>query len=537
MRSATLGSLLALIVATACAPAAPSQTQTGSANANSTTAAPTVVSSAAGTPAGQQRSANQVLRVAKTSLPPAITPEASLVNNDIFNPVYDSLLTFDANHEVHAGVASKWEIVDNNWRFTIRQDLTFSDGVKLTADDVVFSANLIVEKNLPTKSFLPLLTGAKKIDDKTVELTTKQVDATIPSGAPWIYVLPQAYYEKAGKEQFGQKPIGSGPYQVTKFELASEAVMKLRSTPHPYRKPTLTEIHYVVVPEISQQVVGLRTGELDFALSAFSADQLNQLKNEKFNIVSRVSGGTTALFSQPEAQARNSPLMDKRVRQALNYAINKQAIIDAFFKGYARPASQLPLEGTMPYNDSLKPYPYNPAKAKQLLAEAGYPNGVKLPSGLGFTPATVPPDLVQIIQDNLRAVGVEAEINQYEYAVFLDQYYGRNNAQKDDLFFQSGGDPTGTFSLIRGQYSCDKQGFATWFCVPGFVKLYDESTMETNNQKRKQLLQQAVATLMDEVPVLLLYQKDATAVMKNDLRGFTWPMPTWYDYDTLYRAG
>jgi peptide/nickel transport system substrate-binding protein len=518
MRFLALGAIL--VLAAACSPAAPPTASTTTTNTNT-----------------EQKATNQVLRIAKQSLPPAFSPEATNISNEMFNPAYDALIRFGSNQELLPGVAEKWEIVNNNWRFTIRQDLTFSNGDKLTADDVVFSTNLIVEKNTPTRAYLPLVTGAKKLDDKTVEIDTKQLDATVPYGAPWIYILPKAYYEKVGTAEFGQKPVGSGPYEVTSFNNATSAILKLRSTPHPYRKPTATELRFIAVPEVGQQVVGLRTGELDFALSTFTTEQIDQLKANGLAVANRSVSVTTALFSQPEAEARNSPLKDKRVRQALNYALDKDGMINALFKGMGQPASQLPLLNSTAFNNNLKPYPYDPAKAKQLLADAGYPNGVKLPKGIGFTPQTTLPAIATIIQDNLRSVGVEAAINPYEYAVFLDQYYGRGNNQKDDLFLTTGGDPNGTFSLIRGQYGCDKEGFATWFCVPEFVKLYDQSSSETDPQKRSQLLQQSVAALMDEAPVLLLYYKDGTAVMTSDLRGFVWPMPTWYDFDTVYRVG
>jgi peptide/nickel transport system substrate-binding protein len=310
--------------------------------------------------------------------------------------------------------------------------------------------------------------------------------------------------------------------------------MKLRSTPHPYRKPIATELRYIVVPDIGQQVVGLRTGEIDIANATFTAVQLDQLKSEKFNIATREVQSLTALFSQPEAEARNSPLKDKRVRQAINYAVNKEALINALFKGLAVPASQLPLQSSLAYNNSLKAYPYDPARAKQLLSEAGYPDGFKLPKGIGFSGST---DVPVILQQDLKAVGVDAPLNQYEFAVVLDQYYGRNGAQKDDLFLVTGGDPNGTFSLNRGLFACDKEGFQTWFCSPEFVRLYDQSVSETNPQRRTELLQQSVAALMNDVPVLLIYYKDGTTAMSPNVRGFSWPMPTWYELDGVYRVG
>ncbi|GIW07925.1 MAG: diguanylate phosphodiesterase [Dehalococcoidia bacterium] len=484
---------------------------------------------------GERRSENQVLRIAKTALPPGITPEASNVNNDTFNMVFDSLASFGENYTLRPAAAEKWEYTGTAWRFTIRPDLVFSNGEKVTADDVVFSITQLVERNWPTKSYLPTATGARKIDERVVEVVTRQPDMTVPNGAPWIYVLPQKYFESIGAKEFGLKPIGSGPYVLQSFTPNSGAVFTRRTETHPFRTPIATEVRFVVVPELTQQIVGLRTGELDFALSNFTTDQLNSAKSSGLQVVTRITSVTSALFSQPEAQARNSPLLDKRVRQAINYAVNKEAITNGYYGGYAKPAGQITIPGSPVWDDTLQPYPFDPAKAKQLLAEAGYPNGFKLPVGIGYTPATVPQDIPAIIQANLRDVGIEASLNGQELAVFLDKYYGRG-VQKDDLFLQTAGDPNGTYAIGRGLYDCAKEGFALWWCNRDFNRLYDLAVHEADPARRAALMREANRALVSDVPALFLFVRDGTAVMSPKIRGFEWPSPVQYTYDTVYRV-
>jgi peptide/nickel transport system substrate-binding protein len=488
-------------------------------------------------PTGTTKSANQTVTIAKIGLPGTASPESSSSNNEIFQNIYDPLLAFGPNFQILPAVAQKWEFnaQQNSWRFTLRQDMTFSNGDKLTADDVVFSIGLAVDKNMPTKAFFPAVTGAKKVDDYTVDIISKTPDVTVLNGGPWMYIFPSKYYQQVGTAQFGVKPIGSGPYVLTDFKSSDSMVFQLRPTPHPYRKPNFTQITFKAIPELSQEIAGVRTGDLDVvSQTAFTPDQIDQLKTAGMTILTLQVGNVTALYSQPEAVARNSPLQDKTVRLALNYAVNKDAI-NSLFKGLATPAGQLGEPGSPFWDDSVKPYPYNVAMAKQLLAQAGYPNGFKLPVGIGYTPQTADPNMVLALQSDLQAVGVEAAVNSYEFATFLDQYYGRNGAQKGDLFVQSLGDSNGSFSQGRGLYDCNKQGFAIWWCNQDFNRLYDQAITEPDAAKRADLMRQANAALRSDIPNLYMVLTSQFVVLNPKIKGFTWPTVA-FNFDNAYKV-
>jgi ABC-type transport system substrate-binding protein len=355
-------------------------------------------------------------------------------------------------------------------------------------------------------------------------------------GAHGIYILPKAYYERVGKEEFGAKPLGTGPFEPVSYDVSTGAVFRQRSTPHPFRKPKATELQYRVIPDIGQQVVGLRVGELDLiTLTAFTSEHVQQLKAAGIQtVLSEEASINAALFSQPEAELRQSPLRDKRVRQALNYAVDKEAIVAALFKDLAVPATQFTVPGTPSWDENNKGYPHDPAKAKQLLAEAGYANGFKLPMGIGFTPATIPAGIPTIIADGLRNVGVEASVNSYEYGFLLDKYYGRNNQQKDDLFMQSSGDANGTFSVPRGLYTCEKEGPARWWCTPEFDRLWIQASQEIDETKRNALLKQAAKVLNDDVPALWLVQRHSVTAFRPNIRVEV--RPTARIYDSAFRV-
>ncbi|MFN8534287.1 MAG: ABC transporter substrate-binding protein [Dehalococcoidia bacterium] len=233
-------------------------------------------------------------------------------------------------------------------------------------------------------------------------------------------------------------------------------------------------------------------------------------------------------------KVRNSPLNDRRVRLALNYAINKEVIANDLYKGYAH-YGQLGFPGSAFWNPDTKPIAYDPAQAKRLLAEAGYPNGFKLPLGIEYTPQTVSPEIAVAVQGQLREIGVEVEVANYEFAQFLDKYYGRNGQQKGDLFMVSNGNTTAHFSSGRGRFGCAGKDFEVWWCSEAFVRLYDQAVTEGDPIKRADLMKQANNALVSDMPAIFLVVRDGFLV-HGKVKGVEFTTRNIYNYDSAYRV-
>ncbi|GIW07154.1 MAG: cytochrome c [Dehalococcoidia bacterium] len=514
-----LGGLLAVaaLVAAACAPA-PQTTpaQTGGAQQPQ-----------------ERRAANQTLRVAQIGLPATLSPESSASNIALYSAIYDSMVWVDGKYNVQPRAAERWSQPDpTTWRFTLRRDLTFSNGDKLTAADVEFTLNLIVETRMPQMSQMTNLTGAKMVDDYTVDVTTRVPDASVVPGLLYAWIMPKNYYNAVGKNGFAVKPIGSGPYELVEFRANDIAIFKKRATEHPYRKPIATELTIRSITEQTQMASGLRTGELDAIQGLLSPDIVEQIARTDAKVEYRTTSNISALLSQPEMKMRDTPLQDKRVRWALNYAVNNEGIAKNLYKGYAIATGQLSVPGSPGWNDDIKPV-YDPAMAKRLLAEAGYPNGFKLPVGIEFTPQTVNPNIATAIQADLKEVGVEAAVTPYELAAFLDKYYGRNGQVKGDIFIQSTSDTNGFMSHAQGLYSCNNA--LHWWCNPEFDRLMQQANGEPDVAKRGELMRRAVRVFYDDVAHIHLIISSVFHITSAKVRGFVWDNPAFFTYDEVYK--
>lgn len=374
MKSMLVALLSCLVVLAGCAPAA-TTTTTSTPNAPATTgsssqptAAPTV---------GEKRSANQVIHIAQASLPSTLSQECCVSQRPTFLLMYDMLVTLDNNLQAKPWAATKWEWIDPlTLRFYLRKDLTFSNGDKFTAADVEFEVKHMVETKTSPISRFRSIADAKMIDDYTVDLINSVPDASTLPATSYMPLIPAKYFQEVGAKGFAAKPIGTGPYVLADQQANTKLVFKLRPESHPFRKPIPTEIDILQLPDTAAVVAGLKTGDIDIATTIpFLSDQLDSLEKAGMKFQTQLSQNFHYIYPWPTWQKQNTPLKDKRVREALNYAVDKDTINKKLFRGEGKPSRNVVAPGSPFYDESLKPYPYDPAKAKQLLAEAGYPNG------------------------------------------------------------------------------------------------------------------------------------------------------------------
>lgn len=520
-----------VLLAMACTPAA--------APAPSPTAA--TGGSTAPQPAAGQKSANQVLRFAKPGFPTSASPESSSANNHIFGAQFDSLIQIDNKYALQPQAATKWDFLPNDegWRFTLRQDLYFPDGTQLTSADVEFTANLILtaQPPLPQRNVLPKLSGARVVDKFTVDLLTQGRDTSLLYGAPYFMIFPKAYYEKVGKDAFAQKPMGSGPYDLVEYKTNDSFIYKLRTDkPHPFRKPVATEVRWKAIPESTSLVNGVKLNEIDVIVGGLSTDQADALKNDKYPTYSVDLGSQLVAIDKASVDKQNSPLKDIRVRQALNYAIDRDTLNKTIFKGTAQSLNQIAIPGTPAFDQTIPQWKYDPAMAKKLLADAGYPNGFKVQNPIDYVAQGSNTAQFLAIQDYWKQIGVEVSLQTNELGLWVDKFYNRNNQTRNELIWSAGSDPTGILIFFRGFVTCNQPALRVVWCVPDFDKYMDLAYAESDAAKRNENVRQAVKAHAAEVTYIYILAVPQYVVAGQKIKGAEVENTTFWRVDDVYRV-
>jgi peptide/nickel transport system substrate-binding protein len=373
------------------------------------------------------------------------------------------------------------------------------------------------------------------VDEFTVDILTQRLDISVLYSANYLFVLPKKYYEQVGKDTFANKPIGTGPYELAEYQPERLHVYKLRSTAHPFRKPKLQEVRWQNVPDSSASTTGLRTGDLDLLIGAFTPDQADKMKSDGMQIVVAVSTNAMLSIDKNTTERLNSPLTDKRVRLALNYAIDKEAIGRTVYKGFSRPIGQLSIPGALMYDESLKPIPFDQAMARRLLAEAGYPNGFKLVEGVDYaTTYSGAQAMLLVVQDYWKQIGVETSINQVEIGTYLDKLFGRGGRTRPEVVINSSGDANGMAALARTFFLCSIPPEARIICIPEFDRNLNLAYAEVDAEKRRGYMQAANRAFVAEMPAIFLLVNPIFRFAGPKVRDVIIDNSTFYNLDTVY---
>jgi len=459
-----------------------------------------------------------------------MAPCQSIYPNMMRNEMYESVVARDSNGVLLPAIAESWEVVgDNAWRFHLREDAKFHNGRSVTAADVKGSYEWMInpDTGCPAAGRVPLLTGVEIVDDHTVDLITSGPSPLLGKGISLLQVIPWAEFEAAGgKDGFRDNPIGSGPYIFEKFEFGEVFTTRLWGE-HTTRKNFFVEFNtQLKVPELGARIAGLRTGKLHIA-------QIDPTQGKKLQEEGELQVGVTALGTHTGFQlpVREDPertgvakwvVADVNVRKAMNYAIDRELLVSQLTGGlYSANFGQYGAPGlTVGYDPNLPGFNYDPAKAKELLAKAGYPNGI--PAGLvtinfqAFDNFRT--EVAQFVQAQFKEVGIEAElVGDPDYATWLDKWMGtkpRQSLHQMDWFTQPAMDADFTMTW----HTCDS--FTKFYCNEEFDKYYKASRTEIDPVARLKLLQQASAVMQDDPPYLWLYNEGVVFAVAKNVIGF-----------------
>lgn len=346
--------------------------------------------------------------------PPNLNPNfnGSAIVSTLTSNIFDALFLRNREGKIEAALAESWENPQpDTWVITLRQGVTFHNGDALTSADVVYSIERILDEAnaSPQRGTYSFITQVKALDAHKVEITTNGAYPPFLSRLSGLFIVPKDHLEKVGVEEFSRQPIGSGPYRFTEWKPGQEVVLTAYEQ-YWAGKASVEKVVWRVIPEGTTQIQELRAGGVDL-VPRLLPDQIPLLQKEQQLRVKTTPITRTMMLP---IDATTKPLDDVRVRQALNYAVDKEAIIENILNGLGTPLKGILPPMTLGRDESLQPYPYDPAKAKELLAEAGYPDGFTIE--LKATASQVPnaKQIAEAVRGYWEEIGVKTEFSFYQ---------------------------------------------------------------------------------------------------------------------------
>ena len=452
--------------------------------------------------------------------------------------IYDSLVRYDRKQPpltIVPALASAWEISPDNLQITfhLRQGVKFHDGTDFNADAVVFSfARQSDPSNPYNKGSHPYykenfgdpppgnLKSVEKVDDATVKFTLAKPDGEIlPKLSLFAFAIVSPTAAKKDPEGFTRNPVGTGPFMFKEWIKGDH--ITLVKNPNYWEGPAkLDTMIFRVIPDNSARAAEMQAGSIQSAGTEIAAVDIPAMqKNPDIQVIEQPAVSTGYLaFNQSDAKFK-----DLKVRQAFAYAINRKAIIDAFYGQQGEVPTQFQPPAILGYNPDLKYYEYNPDKAKQLLKDAGVSNLTTdfwyMSVTRGYFPD--PKAIAQAMAGDLSKVGITVNLKTEDWAAYLKDRtdgklglymlgWGSDNGDPDNYLGYF-------FSIVKPEFSYDN---------PTLRDLLTKGDQLIDPKQRAPLYQQAQKIVNDDVPCIPVAWAKGAAVVRKNVQGYTAPLFT-----------
>jgi peptide/nickel transport system substrate-binding protein len=464
---------------------------------------------------------SRVITLAVLSSPNSLDPRigSDETSQRVHQLVYDNLLALDEQLRVTGGLAESWEQVDPlTYVVHLRQGVRFHDGHELTADDVVYTFNSFIDPAFvsPRKGAYRTLDSVAAIDPYTVRFTLKE-----PFGSFPIQLVMPVVPKGAGPE-LRDRPVGTGPYRFVSH--AVDDRVELAAFADYFRgRPANDGVVLKVIPDEIMRALELRKGTVDMVVNDLSPDVVHQLAEERSVRIAEAPGTDYAYVG---INMRDPVLADRRVRHALGYAIDRQAIVDHLRRGLARPAVGILPPASWAFNAEVFQFTHDPARAMALLEEAGYrdPDGDGPLPRLSLSLKVSTNEFIRlqaaVIQQDLKRVGIELDVRSYEFAtLYADVLKG--NFQLFTLQWVGVSDP----DMLRRVFHSKQMppnGFNRGFYDnPEVDRLIDAAMAAPADDERRRLYGEVQRILAEDAPYISLWYKTNVAVSRTDIEGVT----------------
>ncbi len=441
------------------------------------------------------------LTVAVEVLPRSNNPfsSTSIVDLGYWSAFYDPLTLVTTDGELLPWLATSWRTVSPKvWEFTLRDGVTFSNGTKFDASSVAAAIAYFKSergKIEPVARDLANIENVKVVSNQVIEFHLTKPDPLLPRRLSILRAVEPKLWAQLGPEGYAANPIGTGPYKIT---TARADRARLAAVPTSWRKASTDALDYVISTDATARLSALQIGDVDVALNALSPDEFDALKD---------AGGAIFVDHIPAVVAlilnnvRDTPFRDERVRKAMLMAVNRSQIVDELLAGQTVVADQPATRGMFGFDKSVTTTPYDPTKAKTLLAEAGYPNGFAFEMEMPASKVLYI-SVFQAIAADLRKVGITMTVRQLPQIAFQEKT--QTGAWAGAAFAWPFFSPTSDPLYAMQYHSCG--WVAPWYCDRTSTEMINAAVTETDIEKRNVLTANVMKRAHDTAQAMYLYE-------------------------------
>lgn len=445
--------------------------------------------------------------------------KAEIVSISVNSEIFRALSKFTREGRLVADLAENWFNPDDlTWEIYLKREVKFHNGLEMTAEDVRFSLVDVPQEieEFYARENLAMIDKVEIIDPYRMKIITKKPYSLLMNDLAGLPIISKDYIRKKG---YDADPIGTGPYKFLKWEKGKEIWLE-RFEGYYGKKPIAKKVIYKIVPEEGKRIEALTKGEVDFIsqLTLTGIEKIEKAIGVKPAVTPSIGITFLGMDNREKFPGKldKNPFSDSRVRKAIAYGIDKEAIIKEVFRGRARIASQISIPEAFGYNPQIKVYPYDPKETKRLLIEAGYPQGFELEI---LSPDDERAKVAEIISQQLSEVGVKVKVNIFPRGQFFDKLFER----KTNLFLLT------VLSTSRDTAGLAASLYHTLTKEYGRLNLVNYSNLKVdeliekamgilNPKARKEFAQEIMRiTIEEDLPYLPLYITEFLGGVRGDL--------------------
>ncbi len=439
------------------------------------------------------------------SLDPAT--DTLITSVSVMMNIYDSLVWRDSDGNLIPGLAESWEFPsETEMVLVLREGVTFHNGEPFDADDVVFSYNRLFDKENPSpllRSLKGFVDSVDKIDDFTIRVNMPAPRATVVPTLIRVPILPSETFSEIGAQAFGVNPVGTGPFKFVRWD-PNQQIVLARNDDYWRGRPDVGEFIVRIIPEDFARFASLKNGEVDI-ITNLTSERVQEIESDP-NL--KWGGVHSARNMFVGMQTKEPPFDDLRVRQAMNLAVDLDALIEVLMGGHAFSNASVCTQ-TLFGAVEVEPFGYDPEKARMLLAEAGYPDGFETTMIGPVGRYTKDKEMQEAIAGMLSEVGVTVTHVQPEWAQFIQQWL----AEEYPMYYIGTGNQVLDCDQHLG-YRIDGARYNRYYNSAEIDALIAQEISEFDVEKRKAILAEIQHRLRDDTPWIFLFDLE-------DLYGMT----------------